>query len=411
MFNQKVSLIATSIVMGLVAGCGSSSNSSNSAQEVTIEDVKANYVSMAYAAYSDSLTTAQDLKTAVDTFIADPSETNLTAAKAAYKEARVPYQQSEILRFDSSITLSANLAADGGLSSVDDWEGQVNAWPLDESHIDSLISGTDAIDMALLLAQNGSNDNEANVTTGVHAIEYMLWGADNNGTDAGAGERPASDFDVTGCFDTFCERRVDYLEAATDLLVTDLTTMQAEWTETASTTEGSLAYNFLNSDLALDYIIGSIHAMATDELAGARMNSGLLLGDPEEEHDCFSDLSHVAIYNNFQGVKNAFYGSYGDIDGAAIGDLIMQADATTYNNIDAALTSIEGHMSQILEFGEREVNPIKYDQIIGQGSSDTERAVAEIAVDELIALDQEIKAAVQVLSLNTIDTSGGGDSD
>lgn len=411
MFKKKISTIALSVTMGLVTACGSDSSSTPAIIEATEDSVKANYVAMAYASYSDSLTTAQALKSAIDSFIASPTEANLSLAKAAYKEARVPYQQSEIMRWDTSITVAADLTSDGGLASVDEWEGQVNAWPLDENHIDSIIAGVDTINVDLLLAQNGVNGNEANVTTGVHAIEYMLWGADNNGTEAGAGERPATDYDVTGCLDTFCERRSDYLEAASELLVDDLIAMQVEWSPAAASTVGSLANNFLNSELALDYIIGSIHAMATDELAGARMNSGLLLGDPEEEHDCFSDLSHIAIYYNFQGVKNAFYGNYGDVEGHGIGDLVMQLDETTYNNIDSALIDIEVLMSQIMEFGEREVNSIKYDQIIGQAPGDTERAIAEAAVDALTELDADIKAAVQVLSLNPIDTSGGGDSD
>ena len=414
-----MSLIAITVSAALLAACNSSSDKDPEIVEptpvepveITTEQVKDNYVAMAYAAYSDSLTTAQALQSAINAFIASPTEENLTAAKAAYKDARVPYQQSEILRWDTSITLESNLANDGGPASVDEWEGQVNAWPLDENHIDSIIEGNEDITAELLIAQNGANDNEANVTTGVHAIEYMLWGRDTHGTEAGAGERPAVDYNITGCLDTLCQRRLGYLKAVTDLLVDDLTAMQAEWSETASTTEGTLSYNFLQSENSLDYIIGSIHAMATDELAGARMNSGLTLGDPEEEHDCFSDLSHVAIYHNYQGVKNAFYGNYGEIDGAGIGDLIKQADETTYTDLHTAFESIEVHMKAILDAGERETDPVKFDQIIGQASTDAERQIAEAAVAELIELDQKIKAAVQVLSLNPIDTSGGGDGD
>ncbi len=381
----------------------------NTEETTTTEKIQQNYVNMAYAVYGDSLTTATVLKTAVDTFIAAPTEANLLAARVAYKATRGPYQQSEIMRFDTSIAQPGNLAADGGPASVDDWEGQVNAWPLDENHIISLIQGDETINIDLLLAQNGADEQEANVTTGVHAIEFMLWGMDNNGTAAGAGERPASDFDTLACLDTFCERRGQYLSAATNLLVSDLTIMAAEWSPAAEVTQGTLAYNFLHSDLALEYIVNSINAMATDELAGARMGSGLTLGDPEEEHDCFSDLSHVAIYHNFQGVKNAFYGNYGDISGKSIGDLIMKKDADLYARIDTALTSIESKMLSLYNAGEREVNPIRFDQIIGQSSSATERIIAEAAVDELTALSAEFSEVVNLLQLQTIDTGGSGD--
>ena len=65
---------------------------------------------------------ARDLQGSVNQFIANPTAKNLKAARAAWRVARVPYQQSEVYRFGNAI--------------VDDWEGKVNAWPLDEGLID-----------------------------------------------------------------------------------------------------------------------------------------------------------------------------------------------------------------------------------------------------------------------------------
>ena len=242
----------------------------------------------------------------------------------------------------------------------------------------------------------------------------MLWGSDFNGTEAGAGERPASDFANDGtCADSDCERRAQYLSAAIDLLVADLTEMVDEWSPTAKVTSGTLAYNFLNSPLAIDYMVGSMITMATDELASARMGSGLSLGDPEEEHDCFSDLSHLAIYHNLQGVKNAFYGTYQsetyDISGASLATLVNNKNAATFEAVDTALTSIEGKMVQILDAGERDISPVKFDQIIGQPSNGVERLIAESAVTELIALDTELELMAEVLALENIDTEFDGD--
>ena len=380
----------------------------------TVDYIADNHVDIAYAAYSDSKAAALALQQSVNTFIAAPTEDNLLTAKAAYKAIRAPYQQSEIMRFDSMITVGENLDADGGPASVDEWEGQVNAWPLDENHINSIISGGEAINVELLLSQNGADDNDANVTTGIHAVEFMLWGSDFNGTEAGSGERPVSDFAIDGtCADSDCERRAQYLSAATDLLVDDLTLMMDEWSPTAKTTSGTLAYNFLNSPLAIDYMVGSMITMATDELASARMGSGLGLGDPEEEHDCFSDLSHIAIYHNFQGVKNSFYGTYESatysISGANLSVLVNNKNTATFDAVDAALTSIEGKMVQILAAGEREVDPVKFDQIIGQPSNGVERLIAESAVTELIALDTELELMAEVLALQNIDTEFDGD--
>lgn len=406
-------LLPASVLIVACDGGGSNGGGNGAAIEpVTVEDIKSNYVAMAYAAYSDSLSTATDLQMAVDSFIATPTEGTLETARAAYKEARIPYQQSEIMRWDTAITIDNDPSLDGGPASVDEWEGQVNAWPLDENHIISIIEGNEIIATSLLLNQNGVNNQEANVTTGVHAIEFMLWGKDQLGVGTGTGTRTSADFANDGsCADAFCERRATYLKVATDLLVADLEEMSNEWSPTAENTQGTLAYNFLTSNLALDYIWGSIKDMATDELASARMFSALDTGDQEEEHDCFSDLSHVAIYYNFQGVRNAFYGSYGDVSGTGLGDLVRVKDQTTYDELDAAFNSIEAKMKQLLDAGEDANNPIVFDQIILQPASGTERQLLTEAINELIALEQNLHAVRELLSITEITTGGGGDGD
>ena len=108
-------------------------------------------------------------------------------------EARKVYQQTEVFRFGNPI--------------VDDWEGKVNAWPLDEGLIDyvditnyyptendfsnfNVISNralkvegrlVDASTIDSNLLENKLHEiggNEANVATGYHAIEFLLWGQD-----------------------------------------------------------------------------------------------------------------------------------------------------------------------------------------------------------------------------------------
>ena len=88
----------------------------------TSEEVLETYANIALAKFQDSLSTAKALDSAISNLIDNPSEATLNAAKSAWVEARVPYQQTEVYRFGNVI--------------VDDWEGRVNAWPLDEGLID-----------------------------------------------------------------------------------------------------------------------------------------------------------------------------------------------------------------------------------------------------------------------------------
>jgi putative iron-regulated protein len=393
---------------------------------VTVEQVKKNYVNIASAAYDDSYITAKTLQKSINVFLATPSEKTLNSAKEAYKLARVPYQQSEIMRWDTDITINAELAKNGGLGSVDDWEGQVNAWPLDEQAIDYVKGNKNAgiinqkkgekITAEYLVEQNGVG-GEANVTTGFHAIEFLLWGQDLNGTKAGAGARSFNDFqtDKSGlCSASNCDRRRDYLNVSTELLVDDLQAMTLEWNKSATNTAGTLAHNFLNSDDAIRYMLFAMKSMATDELAAARMNEGLEGVDPEQEHDCFSDLSHIAIYHNFQGVRNAFYGGYQGVNdkvtqGASLADLINQKDKKLFNEFDNAFNAIEKNMSKVLHAGEQTNNPVRFDQIIGQADDAPEKKAALEAVYQLVSLSGSFDKVEALLSIEALTLSGTGD--
>ncbi|PKG40395.1 imelysin family protein [Psychromonas sp. Urea-02u-13] len=431
-FSKKALSIALASALSFTSAVAIASFADNqqhrgvATSDVTIEQVKANYVTMAYAAYDDSYLTAKTLQKSIEAFLASPSEATLNSAKEAYKLARAPYQQSEIMRWDTDITINADLAKKGGLGSVDDWEGQVNAWPLDEQAIDYVQGNKNAgiinqkngeqITAEYLVKQNGVG-GEANVTTGYHAIEFLLWGQDLNGTKAGAGERSFNDFqtDKSGlCSASNCDRRRDYLNVSTELLVDDLQAMKLEWNEPAATTAGTLAHNFLNSDDAIRYMLFALKSMATDELAAARMNEGLEGVDPEQEHDCFSDLSHIAIYHNFQGIRNAFYGGYQSIDGkivqgASLADLINQKDKKLFNEFDSAFQAIEKNMSKVLNAGEQTNNPIRFDQIIGQADSAPEKKAALDAVYQLVSLSSSFDKVEALLSIEALTLSGTGD--
>src|SRR6478736_2947923 len=203
------------------------------AAESAPKEVLKTYADIAQAAYGDSLDTARTLKLAVDAFLAKPTEDNLRGARAAWIAARIPYMQTEAFRFGNAI--------------VDDWEGRVNSWPLDEGLIDyvsqeyvnqasgnndlfnanvtantSIKIGGEDVDTTKITKEllsdklREAGGVESNVATGYHAIEFLLWGQDLNGTGPGAGNRPATDFDAENCTNKNCDRRAQYLRTVTD---------------------------------------------------------------------------------------------------------------------------------------------------------------------------------------------------
>ena len=375
------------------------------AQAPSDADVLANYANIALAGYEDSLTTARALDAAIDALIATPSEETLNAARAAWKAARLPYQQTEAFRFGNPI--------------VDEWEGRVNAWPLDEGLIDYVdagygtesdsnalyvanvianpkitIDGTevDATDITPELLQNELQEAagvESNVATGYHAIEFLLWGQDLNGTGPGAGNRPFTDYSTAD----HADRRAAYLKAASSLLVSDLEEMVGNWTETG-------AARAALPELGLSAILTGMGSLSFGELAGERMKLGLLLHDPEEEHDCFSDNTHVSHLQDAQGIENVYLGKYTRVDGTVVegpslSDVIAAKDAALDTEIKGLLadTLTKMHvMADRAEAGEA------YDQQIGEGNEEG-NAVVQAAIDGLIAQTRGIERAVALLQL------------
>ncbi len=390
----------------------------------TPEAVLTTYADIALAGYEDSLLGAEALDAAIDALIADPSEATLLAAKSAWIAARVPYQQTEVYRFGNAI--------------VDDWEGRVNAWPLDEGLIDyvdasygsesdentlytvnvianpSLVVNGETVDASAITPAllsdtlHEAEEVEANVASGYHAIEFLLWGQDLNGTGAGAGARPATDFDPANCTGGHCERRAEYLKAASDLLIADLEEMVANWRQDGAGREALMA----DHEAGLIAILTGMGSLSYGELAGERMKLGLLLHDPEEEHDCFADNTHNSHYFNVIGIRNVYTGNYKRIDGSTVsGPGIATLVAAQDADVDAELrAALEDTVAAMGAMKTRAESIEAYDQMIGEGNAEG-NAVVQMAIDALIAQTLPIERAVAALDLDAIEFEGSDSLD
>jgi len=425
----------------------------SAAEKAHIDRLAISYANMAHAAYKDSLDTAKELQTAVDTYVATPTQANLDAAKAAYKAARQPYSQTEIFRFDEGFVTANDKRA---INSIDSWEGQINAWPLDEALIDyvsddyegeynsqeniinsdsvtvgSINQDTSTITPELLAEMNEIGGSEANVTTGYHAIEFMLWGQDTNGVKEGAGNRPVTDYiteagectsgDTVNEDASICERRGEFLKAATQLLVDDLTAMEAQWQpETDNTLRSDLlARKYDNGLRQIMYQMGSL---ALGELASERMQVAFVTGSTEDEHECFSDLTHLSYANNARGIQNVFNGSYQTVAGKTVGGygikeyLVDNGHVEEAEKLAAEFSNVEGAFNVIANKGEKE--GIKIDQMIatvGQASQEgisaeeqnIRRGWVEAGINSLQELTAGIENAAKAVGIDNLDADAG----
>jgi putative iron-regulated protein len=382
------------------------------------------YSDVAHAKFEDALTTAQALDKAVDALIASPSEATLKTAREAWKAARPPYQEAEVYRFGNPI--------------VDAWEGKVNAWPLDEGLIDYVDAsyGTESDENTLFTANVIANKTitidgktidasnitpeflsgtlqeadgiEANVATGYHAIEFLLWGQDLNGNGPGAGNRPFTDYDTKACTNGNCDRRAAYLKAVTDLLVSDLKEMAANWTPDGPASKAVEA----DPKAGLTAILTGMGSLSYGELAGERMKLGLLLHDPEEEHDCFSDNTYNSHLHDAIGIQQAYLGTYTRTDGTqmtgpSLSELVAAKDPAVDAEMKEKLATTVAAMQAMAKRGQ---TVEAYDQMIAEGNTEG-NAVVQAAIDGLIAQSKTVERVLTALDLGKIELEGSDSLD
>ena len=368
---------------GSAAGDTPASGATSPAAD-SVKALAAAYATLLEGDYRAALDGARTLQERVDAFCAEPTAAGLTAAQEAWLAARPAYQRTEIGRF-----------YDGPIDREGGPEGDINPWPLDEVYIDGtgeaaagIISKPDAyptIDEATLRQANGAGGEE-NISTGWHAVEYMLWGVDDN--PEGPGRRDWRDFQDDGTR-PHAERRRAYLRLVTGMLVSDLESVQAEWAPEG----GAYRQEFLAAEPneILRRILTGIGTLAKGELRGERLLTPFTTKEQEDEHSCFSDTTHIDHRQNLAGIANVWRE-------AGLRDLAVEVgfDVT---ELDAALAEVEAAMD------DPAFTP--FDQaIVGADTTPGRQAVSK-AISGLARFDGELTRLAEALGVNVVTSLPG----
>jgi len=369
-----------------LGGCATNKLQSSNIEFNQSGSILETYSNIALANYSDALDDAKALEFAINTFALSPTKRSLNLAKEAWLKSRESYGQSEIFRLaNTPIDAEEGWVA----KAYGSLEGQLNAWPLDENMIDYTIDAngrktsgniidtagvfdaggedssavnvkTITIDAITALNENGG---EANVATGYHAIEFLLWGQDQDYSNfvkdsvtkgaLTAGQRPLSDFTT----DKNAKRRLDYLKVASSKLVQDLELVKSAWELQINGNRGLYRGAFLNTltgsnsdknidkEVALRAIFAGMGVFIKSELANERIAVAVLTPSEEDEHSCFSDNTHRDIAQNYQGFKNILLGTY---EGKKFGKAPFDSlNSDTKSRIKKLMGSIEAKIESI----------------------------------------------------------------
>jgi len=336
------------------------------------------YLAGGYAQYVAATADAAKLQAAITALLEDPSAETLDIARQTWVAARPSYLVTEAFRF-----------YDGPIEEV---EGRVNSWPMNEAYIDytkddpksGIINDpVSSVDGVTLAALNQKAD-EADVTTGWHAIEFLLWGQDFSA--AGPGDRPASDF-AAGT--PASDKRRAYLKAITESLVGDLQSVTALW-DPANADGFAAKLKAMPPREVIGRMINGIAVLAGSEMRSERMAVALDSGDQEDEQSCFSDTTRQDFVYDLKGVENVWYGTYPNGSGAGLDTLLRALDPAAAATLDAAFADAS---LKIKALGD------PWDQVLAAAPDSAPRKQAEDAVEALGVLASELKKAGPVLGV------------
>lgn len=349
------------------------------------------YAHLAYQGYVDSLAAAQELSAAIEALLEEPSAGKLEAARRSWVAGNRIYSRTEVLRFY------------GG--PIDDPEGgpegRLNAWPLDEAYLD-YVSGDDAAGLvqavaahpqlsAELLVSLNEQGGEANISTGWHAIEFLLWGQDLSAQ--GPGARPVEDFQPGGARQA--DRRREVLRLMAAQLEADLTGLVAAWAPDDAANYRA-AFLALPPDEALGKVLTGMGSLSGAELMGERLTVPFSTQDQEEEINCFSDSTVEALLGDQEGIAEAWRGQQeGTADTSLAQLLAAEGHAALSAELEQAIAAATRAVAAI---------PRPFDQAIvgipgskGPAAIDTAIAALERQTELLgraaVALGVEIQSA------------------
>jgi putative iron-regulated protein len=312
----KATLLVSLALGAMLAGCGGDDDASVPQERKAA--VAARYANLVHAAYTASVASAEEMDAAIERLLHRPSETRLTAAREAWIDARDDYIVTEPFRFY------------GG--PIDDPktgpEGLINAWPMDEAYVDYVAgdrragivndrAGYPKITEAVIVEAN-EKGGETNISSGWHAIEFLLWGQDRSAS--GPGARPARDYSSA----PNAARRAAYLRLTTERLLADLHSVRDPW----APGDGAYRKTFLaDPDKAMTNILRGIGALNSHELVGERMAVALESREQEDEHSCFSDNTNADVVNDLKGIRMVYTGDVAGVaGGATLESLVREVD-------------------------------------------------------------------------------------
>lgn len=392
-------MVLALVALGLTASAGCKQEEDPYAQAV--ERAMGNYADMAWESHFDAGGDADGLSEAITAFTENPGPQSFNFIQVQWGVARESWGFTEAFNIPEG--------------PMEESHRYINASNIDRSYVDfvssdlsaGLVNDVDAYPnlTKMLLVDLHQIDGPAKVTTGFHAIEFLLWGEDFD--EESDGKRRWTDFldDGNGTAQNQ-DRRMAFLTFASELLIEDIKGVRDEW----KPDEGEYRSQFLGMDqneqvrLALTgmYRLG-------EDMENRRLEMPLMQMDIHADDSPFSDLSNDDLYYGAHALQGIYRGRYdADLiddqtpeDGPGLHDLVRSKSGMLDERFRGELSELVTAMDVL-----RQGDPLELAVLAEIGSA--ERTTADDAVTKLRQVNMTLLEIATLFGLSLEDGTDDG---
>ena len=319
---MKKILLPALVAATLFAACKKNHDDSNADFNTTKDAAISDFVNkVALPGYTELKVKANTLNTAITALNASPTDANLLAAQAAWRDVRITWERCEGFLF--------------GPIEDDNYDPQTDTWPVDFNSLDNLLTNTN---QGLTIADV---ETFTDALKGYHPIEYILWGEDGTRT--------------TGS--SLTAREKEYMVSLSSILNTAAQNLYTSWDAAG----GNYANKFLTAGQSGNTtfttkkaaLLALVQGMVDicGEVGDGKMKEpyDLFLSNPtlaaQSVESPFSRNSVTDFRNNITGAFNVYLGKFND-DGTGLENLVKTKnsalDADLQAKFNAAIQSFSG---------------------------------------------------------------------
>jgi putative iron-regulated protein len=345
------------------------------------------YALLVADAYAQSLADGQALKTAIDAFLASPDDDTLARARDAWLYGRRSWELTEAFRFyDGPVDV-----AESGAAPL----ARLDGWPVDPAAIDYVDDNPTAgivnnmklaLTRATLLGRQSQAGPDRAVTTGWHAVEFLLWGQEPPALGE-TGDRPPTDY-LAGQPNN--DRRRTYLRIVSEMLVEDLRYLAESWEPKSR--NYATDFRLLNQREALGRMLNGVAQLAGRELATNRLATALDTRDRRKLTSRFSGGSYQDFVFAIDGIHKVWTGESGREVRPGLQTLIARVDPLLAQRIDRGLDRAADSLAALYTPLDRET--------LAAAANAPARETAEQAIAALKQLASLLRDAGQKLGVS-----------